>query len=106
MILKTPHLLTELLILRPKYSTQYTEVGEPVALLSKRKVDFATGIIRVKFTKAPHLKGQRFCIMKQDVQRQPISTNGAIAVYEVPMSDFDSYETIAEIEETIESFGW
>lgn len=45
----------------------------------------------ITFTKAKHLKGMRFRISGQDIQKYPITDNGKIACYEVP---FDVLEKI------------
>lgn len=106
MIIKAPHLLTKLPIWWPKYSTQYSGVGEKVALLHKDKVDHGTVCILVEFTRAKHLKGQRFCIMREEAQRCPITTNGAAPMYEVPMSKLENWDSVEEIHNIINSFGW
>lgn len=103
LIINKPHLCTQLAVWRPKYSSQYTdEYGEPVALVHKTKVDFASPVIIVTFPKADHLKGQRFAIKKADAQKHKIGSNGAAPMYEIPMSHFESYETAQEIRETVE----
>jgi hypothetical protein len=108
MILRKPHLLTKILVWTPKYNNDSLtqDYGEYVALVSKKKIDFGTGVILVEFPKAKHLQGQRFCIMKSDAQRHAVGTNGAIPMYEIPMSHFDGWETVNEIKQTIASFGW
>lgn len=97
MIIHKPHLCTKLAVWTPKYSTKYGEYGEPVALLHRGKVDFASPVIIVDFPKAKHLQGQRFCIRKQDAQDHELGSNGKAEMYIIPMSHFDSWETAAEV---------
>jgi hypothetical protein len=94
--INAPHLTTRMEIWAPRYSSAYTETGERVALLAKYKVDKSTPIIRVEFTKAKHLVGQRFAIARDKVWKCPIDTNGKIPCYAVPMSEFDSWQTYEE----------
>lgn len=96
MIFKNPSLLTTLDIWTPRYSDQYKD-GERVALLAKYKVDAGSPWIIVKFTKAKHLIGQRYCIKRSDAQQCKLDTNGKIPCYAVPMSKFEHYETVQEI---------
>jgi hypothetical protein len=97
MIIQKPHLLTKLEIWAPRYSDAYTATDERVALLAQYKVAQSSPVILVEFTKANHLKGQRFAIRRSDVERYPIDSNGKIACYAVPMSKFESWETAAEV---------
>lgn len=92
MIIKEPFMHTKLDIWYPKYSTQYTNLKERVVLLAKYKVDAATPIIIVNFTKAKHLIGQRYAIHKSHAQSFPVVKNGKIEVYEVPMSVLDTWQ--------------
>jgi hypothetical protein len=96
-IIHKPHLLTTLDIWAPRYSDAYTDTNERVALLAKYKVDNASPVILIKFTKAKHLEGQRFCISRQAVQRYQLDTNGKIPCYAVPLSAFEGWETPAEV---------
>jgi hypothetical protein len=96
-ILNSPHMTTELNIWAPRYSSAYTETGEKVALLAKYKVDKATPVFRVRFTKAKHLDGQRFAIRKDTAQSYPLDSNGTIACYAVPMSAFHDWATQTEV---------
>jgi len=106
MIFNYPHRLTKLEVWFPKYSTQYSDVGEKVALLHKDKVDHATGWFLVEFTKAKHLEGQRFCISKKKAQSCPVGTNGKAPMYEVPMSMLEDWGTASEVKQVITGFGW
>lgn len=91
-----PHHCTKLDIWFPRYSSAYTATNERVALLAQYKVQSASPLIIVNFTKAKHLMGQRFCVRKEDVLRCPIDTNGKIPCYAVPMSKFAPWESAAE----------
>lgn len=104
MITLEPFMCTKLPIYYPKYSTQYQEGGERVALLLKSKVDRATPIIIVEFTKAKHLLGQRFAIHRGKAQSFPVVSNGNTVngnCYEVPMSALDGWETPDEAEQAV-----
>jgi hypothetical protein len=98
MIIHKPHLCTKLVVWAPKYNngSLTQDYGEQVALLHRRKVDFASPVVLIEF-KAKHLQGQRFCIRKQDAQRHAIGTNGKAQMYEIPMSHFDSWSTAQEV---------
>lgn len=102
MIIKAPHLCTRLEVWTPKYNSQSLtrHYDEPVALLHRRKVDFASGIIIVSFPKAKHLAGQRFAIRKQEAQRHAIGTNRVASMYEIPLSHFESWESSREVADT------
>lgn len=102
MIFSKPHLLTELEIWQPRYSSAYTETNERVALLAKYKVEHATSWIKIKFTKAKHLEGQRYCIKREDVMRCPIDSNGKIECYAVPMSKLENWDSSQEVLDTID----
>lgn len=113
-VFKSPHLLTELEIWYPKYSTQYNEGGERAVLLAKYKVDHATPWIRIRFSKAKHLIGQRYCVEKAVAQAQPVVMNGSsarqIECYSVNMSLLENWisdsEHINEIKNTLEEISW
>ena len=94
MTIKEPYMHTTMEIWFPKYSSQYKNDGdgERSALLSVEKVNRATPIILVKFTKAKHLIGQRFYIHKSHAQSFPQVSNGRIMCYDVPMSILDTWE--------------
>ena len=81
----------------PRYSSVYTETGERVALLAKYKVEQSTPILIVEFTKAKHLKGQRYAIRRSNVMKFPLDSNGKIPCYAVPMSAFESYSIYGEM---------
>lgn len=94
MIIAKPHLLTQLDIWFPKY---HSESGGWEVWLGKNKVNHSSGVIIVNFTKAKHLKGQRFCIRRAEVERCPIGTNGRISVYRVPFDKLEGWETATEV---------
>ena len=104
MTINKPHLCTRLQVWAPKYNDKSLtqEYGEQVALVHKRKVDFASPVIIIEFS-AKHLQGQRFCIRKQDAQRHAVGTNGKAPMYEIPMSHFESWQTGAEVAAIVES---
>lgn len=97
MIINRPHLLTKLEIWAPRYSDVYKGGTERVALLACYKVDNASPVLLVEFTKAKHLKGQRFCIKRSDAKSYPIDSNGKLACYAVPMSAFEGWDTVQEV---------
>ena len=97
MIINKPHLLTKLDIWQPRYSSAYTDTNERVALLAQYKVQQASPVILINFTKAKHLMGQRFCITREAAMRYPVDSNGKIGCYAVPMSAFEQWETAAEV---------
>ena len=99
--IKEPHLCTKMDIWQPKHNDKSLtqDYGERVALMHKTKVDFASPIIIVTFSKAKWLEGQRFAIRKQDVQRHAVGTNRKAPMYEVPMSHFEPWMSTAEVKE-------
>ena len=101
-IMKKPHLQTEMEIWQPKYSAQYKEGGEWIVLLHKRKVDFGTPVIRIKFTKAKHLQGQRFAMYRKDIMQYPVGTNGKAEMYEVPFDKLCTWESVDEVKATVD----
>ena len=94
-----PHLLTKLEIWQPRYSDKYTDKNERVALIAKYKVEHATGVVLVEFTKAKHLEGQRFAIKRDDIMRCTLDSNGKVPCYAVPMSLFSNWQTTQEVVE-------
>lgn len=92
-----PDLITHIQIWFPKYSSQYGDTGEKVALLAKYKVDQASPVFIVEFTKAKHLAGQRFAISREKAQSFPLGTNSKIDCYEVPLSAFHTWNTPSEV---------
>lgn len=97
MIFRQPHLLTKLEIWSPRYSSKYNKEGEWVALLAKYKVQQASPWILIEFSRAPHLKGLRFCIKRSEAETYPIETNGRIEVYAIPMSELEQWDTAEEV---------
>jgi hypothetical protein len=97
MIINKPHLCTKLDIWAPRYSDAYTATDERVALLAQYKVMQSSPVILVDFSKAKHLKGQRFCITREAAMRYPLDSNGKIPCYAIPMSAFEGWETGAEV---------
>lgn len=97
MIIAKPHLLTKLEIWYPKYGdTDGWEVW-----ISKQKAHHASSVMIIEFTKAKHLKGQRFCVTRDAVTHSPSGTNGKIAVYKVPFERLEGYDTAQEVIETV-----
>lgn len=93
-ILLHPDECTKIEVWYPKYSLDS-------ALLAKYKVDNATPIIIIDFTKAKHLKGLRFAVRKKVAQECEVDDNGKIAVYRVPMGKLETWESHSEIWKTI-----
>lgn len=90
MILNKIHLLTKLEIWYPKYGdTDGWEVWISQSPPLQRDNP-------IEFTKAKHLKGQRFYVRRDDVVRSPLGSNGQIAVYRVPFAMLESWETQQE----------
>lgn len=87
-------MLTKMEIWAPKY---HSEHGDYEVWLHKNKVDHATEIILVEFTKAKHLMGQRFAIKRSVAQRYPVGTNGKAPMYRVTFSALSNWETESEI---------
>jgi hypothetical protein len=93
-IIHKPHLCTKLEIWQPKY---HTDSSKWEVWLHQSKVSHASSVIIVEFTKAKHLKGQRFCIARQKAEQAPVGTNGRVPVYKVPFDELEGYETAAEV---------
>lgn len=102
MIINYPHLCTKLEIWAPKYSKVHIE-GEWVVLISKYKAHHSSPVILIEFTKAKHLKGQRFAIERSKAEKFPIVSNGRIDCYEIPFSELENWETAKEVREVAES---
>lgn len=98
MLITKPHLCTVLPIWYPKYDTPSDEYE---VWISKFKVRYASPVIIVQFTKAKHLRGQRFAVRRQDIERSPVGSNGRIQVYRVPFSKLEPYETPADLHNTV-----
>jgi len=94
MIIHKPHLCTVLEIWAPKYNSAS---GDWEVWLSVRKVSFSSPVILIKFTKAKHLIGQRFCITRREVERSEVTTNGRIPVYKVPFKKLEGWDSAQEI---------
>lgn len=97
-IINKPHLCTTIPIWAPKY---HTNSGEYEVWISQAKVRYASPVIIIKFTKAKHLLGQRFCVRRQDVERSPTGTNGKIGVYKVPFDKLEGYDTGQEVRDLV-----
>lgn len=96
MIISHPQLCTILPIWFPKYHVKEDpDSWEVWPLVSK--VNYASPVVIVKFTKAKHLEGQRFCIKRQDIEKCEIGTNGKAPVYKVPFNMLESYQTAQEV---------
>lgn len=100
MIIQKPHLCTKIPIWYPKYNTDH---GDYEVWISVAKVNYASPVIIIEFTKAKHLQGQRFCVKRQDVERSPRGTNGKIPVYCVPWNRLEYWETPAEVKAIADS---
>ena len=94
MTIKDPHLCTKMQIWQPKYNTSH---GDYEVWLHKNKVDHATPIILIEFTKAKHLIGQRFAITREKAMRYPVGTNGKAPMYKVTFSVLDRWESASEV---------
>lgn len=106
MIFNKPEQLTHLDIWTPRYSDQYKNGGERVALLACYKITHATPWVIIDFSKAKHLKYQRFCVKRSTVTSCQVDSNGKIPCYAVPMSLLENWDTVSEVKEVIASFGW
>lgn len=101
-LIKKLHWCTQLEVWKPKYNDQSLtqSYDEPVALVHKRKIDFAAPVIIITFPKAKHLQGQRFAIHKQYAQSHAVGSNGRAEMYEIPLSHFEPWETHEELYNT------
>lgn len=99
MILSRLHEITVLPIWSPKY---HSDSGEWEVWPLVRKVRYASPIIIIDFTKAAHLKGQRFCVKKEVVENSPRGTNGKAQIYRVPFSKLEPWSTNEEVSEIAE----
>lgn len=89
---------TTLDIWSPRYKDKHEKpLAVPVALLAQYKVDGSAPHILVDFTKAKHLKGQRFYISRRDAQSCALDSNTKIPCYAVPMDKFEHWDTGAEV---------
>lgn len=93
-LINNPKRCTVLDIWYPKYSKN-------AVMLAKYKIEHASPIIIINFTKAKHLMGQRFAIRRKDVIKCKVVDNGKIPVYEVPMDKLENYDTAKEIMEVV-----
>lgn len=100
-IFSKPHLLTKLDIWSPRYKDKHGDLAEPVVLLAQYKVQQASPWILVDFSKAKHLRGLRFCIKRQDAESCPLDSSTKIPCYAVPLSKFESWDTVQEVKETV-----
>jgi hypothetical protein len=96
MIIHKPHHCTKLDIWTPRYSDKFSQ-GESVALIAQYKVQQASPVIIINFSKSKHLASQRFCITRDKAMRQPLDTNGKIPCYAIPMSQFERWESAQEV---------
>lgn len=102
MIIHKAYMCTRMQVWTPRYHDKKDGGGEYMALLHKNKVDFASPVIIVEFTKAKHLAGQRFAIRKQVAQKCEVGTNGKAPMYLVPMSKFEPWSDAREIRDLAE----
>lgn len=110
MIFNHPERLTKLDIWAVRYKETHTG-GEWEVLINDYHVTHASPWVLIEFTKAKHLKGQRFCIKRTDIQNCPTEIHKAksgkqIRRYVVPFSKLEGWDTVEEVKETINSFGW
>ena len=96
MIIAKPWLCTRMEIWQPKYHVKDDPTSWEV-WLSKSKVSHASPVIIIEFTKAKHLRTQRFCIRRQDVERSEQGTNGRIPVYKVDFNKLEGWDTAQEV---------
>lgn len=115
MTIDNPQQLTTFEVWSPKYSTKFGKEGEWCALIPVYKVDAATAVFIVKWTKAKHLLGLRHCIRKSQAQEHPVTNvknkqGGITPMYTIPLSKFDTWITKTEeaqqIKESIGILGW
>lgn len=108
MIINSPHLCTYIEVWAPLYHTKYRKYGEAVALVHRDKVYRSSAVIIINFTRAKHLSGQRFCILREDAMKHEIGTNGAEPdnMYIIPMSHLDGWQSGREISEIARSIKW
>lgn len=97
MVIHKPHLLTTLDIWSPRYSDKYGDTAEWVVLVADYKLQQASPVVLINFTKSKHLKGQRFAINRQEALGSPLDTNGKIACRAIPFSSLESWETAEEV---------
>lgn len=79
----------------------YPRYHDNVCLIGKNHV--TQGRNYIKFTKDRHLKGKLFAVDSSVIKRYPTQPNGAIDVYQVPMSELvevarstDEYRTVMQ----------
>lgn len=106
MIFKDPKALTRLEIWSPRYKDKHGDLAEPVVLLAKYKVDASSPWIIIEFTKAKHLKGQRYCVRRLVAQACKLDSNTKIPCYAVPLSRLETWDTVEDIKNTVEGFNW
>lgn len=106
MIFNKPQQLTKIEIWSPRYKDKHGELAQPIVLLAQYKVDAASPWIIVEFTKAKHLLGQRYCIKRSEAQAHKLDSNSKIPCYAVPMSKFESWDSVDDVKQVIAGFGW
>ena len=89
----------------PRYYDKSRDNKEWVALPAVYRVEDASNVIRIVFSRAKHLKGYEGYMRRSDMMKYPIGSNGKLPCYVVPMDKLERNET-PEILETIESLGW
>lgn len=97
MTINKPHLLTTIDIWSPRYSDKYSDEGQWMVLVADYKLQQASPVVLISFTKAKHLKGQRFCITREKALSCVLDTNGKIACRAIPFDSLESWETAEEV---------
>ena len=92
MLLTDKTIYTTIDLWYPRYNDKYTATGERCFLPAVYKVKGGANIIVIKFSKAKHMAGLRFCMKRSDIMTYPIETNGTIDVYAVPESKWEEVE--------------
>ena len=81
----------------PRYSSKYTEAKDYVFLPATYKVRQGERVIIIEFSKAKHMKGLKFCMLRDDIMKYPIQSNGRIPCYSVPQGKWKPVETPEDI---------
>ena len=93
MIINRPYFCTRLTIIAPRWHDR-------MVLVSVAKVHHASPIILIDF-KTKSLVGQRFAITRSAAQEYPLTTNGKISCYAIPLDDLEGWSSGAEVLETV-----
>jgi hypothetical protein len=101
MIINKPWLTTDIDIWAPRYKDWSHDKKELVVLIPDYKIQNATPVFRMHFTRAKHLRGLRYCMQRTDALRCPIeqvkSKSGIqVPMRVIPLSMFGAWESGAE----------